>query len=142
MGLLHKLLVDDHPERDETHASTRYGVYEPEVVPGLPPAQDTRAQRFDEFDKAHPEIFAAICERARTMKYEQIFRGVETPRLSMKAIFEELRGRFGRLELNNSYTPFYTDKLIAKYPEYEANFERRRRATKQMRLVNTRQQAY
>lgn len=131
-------LTDTHPENDETHATTRYAaMYPPELPlqPELPPAQDTLEQKFAEFDKAHPEVFVAICETARSMKYEQIFSNVKIPRLSMKGIFESIRGKFGHLRLNNSYTSFYTDKLIEKYPEYEDNFERRARAKGKMKRV-------
>lgn len=106
--------------------------YEPELL-DLPPAQDTNRQKWAAFHMAHPEIFDAIRSRAFFL-----LRG-NPRRLSMKRIFEDLRGLgelFGRDGgLNNTYTRFYADELVSREPIFSGKFERRRRAEKPMRLV-------
>lgn len=111
-------------------------LYEPELIPGLSPAQDTTVQKWAAFHREHPEIFDAIRSRAF-----YLLRG-NPRRISMKKIFEDLRGLgelFGREGgLNNSYTSLYTDELVAREPVFEGKFLRRHRAAKRMRLVNVR----
>ena len=102
--------------------------FEEELVPDLPLAQDTTAQRFVAFNAKHPEIMEAIHAEAAN----RLLLGAN--RLSMKGIFEALRGRFPHL--NNSFTSYYTDALIEEHPVFAAYFERRRRADRPMRLVN------
>lgn len=102
--------------------------FEEELVPDLPLAQDTTAQRFVAFNAKHPEIMEAIHAEAT----DRVRRGAL--RISMKGIFESLRGRFPHL--NNSYTSYYTDALIDRDPFFQHYFERRRRADHPMRLVN------
>lgn len=104
--------------------------FEEELVPDLPLAQDTTAQKFVAFDAANPGIYvdivAAVMRRIRAgAKY-----------ISMKGVFEELRGWSGAgVRLNNTYTAFYTDKVIEGYPWTAPYFHRRRRADRPMRLV-------
>lgn len=160
MSLLDKckaILIDPHPEQDESHAATRYALdrahcpaqpcpganpalcgvctdtrkplsvakplYERELPLVDTPAQDTHAQKFAAYDRKHPELYRAIEARA-----------LETAgRISTKRIYEELRGKFPHLD--NSYTADYADKLCEDHPEIAHRVERRRRATKRMRLV-------
>lgn len=103
--------------------------YEPELIPELPLAQDSTAQQFAAFNLAHPEVFWAIRDTAR----DQIRAGRD--RLSMKGIFELLRGTFPRL--NNTFTAYYTDALIEADPSFDGYFERRHRADAPMRLVRS-----
>ena len=123
-----RILTDPHPKADESHAATRY---EPElpILPELPPAMDTLDQRFAAFHASHPEIFKAIISEADYITQT----GVEY--MSMKGIFERLRGQFDHL--NNSFTSLYTDLLIAKYPHFAPYFHRRARAKGKMKRVYT-----
>lgn len=101
----------------------REAIYEPEIIPDLPPAQDTHAQKFAAYDRKHPELYRAIEARALEM----------AGRISIKRIYEELRGKFPHL--NNTFTADYADMLCEKHPEIAHRVERRRRAAKKMRLV-------
>jgi hypothetical protein len=98
-----------------------------ELFDGLPDPQDTHEQRFEKYNNENPEIYWAI----KAMAYKLLQEG--NRRLSMKGIFELLRGKFPHL--NNSYTADYTDLLIKYHPQYEKLFERRKRADGDMRLV-------
>lgn len=104
--------------------------YEPELMPDLPPAQDTNRQKWAAFHRAHPAVFVAIS----TLAWLEVDHGCEY--LSMRDIFGDLRKDFGGL--NNTFAAFYTDALIEKYPYMAAYFHTRRRAAKPMRLVNVR----
>ena len=126
-----RIVTDPHPERNETHAATRYGLYAPELPlqPELPPAEDTLAQKFAAFDKENFAVFIAIRNEA-LRRWEA---GAEY--ISMKGIFESLRGNIGGgVMLNNSYTSFYTDKLISYCPHLAPCFHRRARAKGKMAL--------
>lgn len=87
------------------------------------PAQDTHAQKFAAYDRKHPELYRAIEARALEM----------AGRISIKRIYEELRGKFPHLD--NTFTADYADMLCEKHPEIAHRVERRRRAAKKMRLV-------
>lgn len=128
MGFINRcqqFLVDQKPERDESHSGTRYGLYEPElpIQPALPPAQDTLDQRFAAFHAAHPEVYEAI--RARAFSWAGPLR--------MKEIYESVRSEM-KFSLNNDFTSRYTDLLIEKAPEFEGRFRRRARAKGKMAL--------
>jgi len=94
--------------------------------------QDTLGQRFAAYDAEHPEIYIAI--RNRALKHWQD----DATYISMKGIFEELRGTMGSVKLNNSFTSFYTDKLLHYCPFFAPYFHRRARAKGKMKLVYTR----
>lgn len=100
-------------------------IYEPELDL-FPPARDTTAQRFDQFNRANPGVYWAIRAKAN----ELLDGGAK--RLSMKCIFELLRGQFKHLD--NSFTSYYTDLLIMENPRLDAYFERRAREVKTMAL--------
>lgn len=102
----------------------------PELPLGQGAPQDTLAQKFEAYDKEYPYIYIAIRNRA-------FYLATQGARyLSMKGIFESLRGTIGGgVKLNNSYTSCYTDKLIADCPTLAPYFHRRARAKKAMRLV-------
>jgi len=128
-----RIITDPHPERDESHAATR--LYHPELPlqPELPPAMDTLDQQFAAYDKENFAVFIAIRNEA-LRRWEA---GAEY--ISMKGIFESLRGNIGGgVMLNNSYTSFYTDKLISYCPHLAPYFHRRARANRKMKLVYTR----
>ena len=124
MGFLDKCkasLTDKHPERDESHSATRYAAqYEPEVIPGLPPAQDTLAQKFAAYDAAHPYIYIAIRNHV-----ESAMR-VGVKRISIKGIVESMRGTFNPgVKLNNSYTSRFARLIEAQEPDLRGYFELR-----------------
>lgn len=160
MGFIDKckaILTDPHPERDETHAATRYAldrahcpaepcrganrelcatcidtrkplsVAKPLYEPELP-LVDTPAQ------DTHAQKFAAYHGRHPELYRAIEARALETAgRISTKRIYEELRGKFPHL--NNTFTADYADMLCEKHPEIAHRVERRRRAAKKMRLV-------
>lgn len=104
-------------------------LYEQELM-DLPPAQETLAQRFAAYDAKYPYIYIAIRNHAERL----IHSGVRY--LSMKGLFEAMRGHIGGgVKLNNSYTSFYTDKLIADCPYMAEYFHRRARAERKMKRV-------
>jgi len=108
-------------------------IYEPELVPDLPPAQDTLYQKFHAYDVRHPEIFDAVYDRCLRL-YEKGKRYI-----SMRDVFGDLRTimpilgeKYG---LNNSWTRFYSDKVIEKDPRFVNVFRRRARAKGKMKRV-------
>lgn len=106
--------------------------YEPELPLVDTPAQDSLAQKFAAFDKENFVVFIAI--RNEALRRWQSGAAY----ISMKGIFEALRGTLGGgVKLNNSYTSFYTDKLIDYCPHLEPYFHRRARAKGKMKRVYT-----
>ena len=101
--------------------------YHPEFDMGQDPAQETKIQKFLAFHRKHPEVFAAIQDKARC-EYPK-------PYISMRKIIEELRGGFYGMQLNNNFAPYYTDVLIEIEPCYEGRFRRRGRAIQRMKKV-------
>lgn len=110
----------------ERHAKAIGLKYEPELPFNQPDAQDTHRQKFFAYHRKYPEVYQAI-------EAEALAR---SGRLSMKGIYEALRGKFPHL--NNSYTGDYTDILCADHPSLAHRFERRRRPERKMKLVYTR----
>lgn len=101
----------------------------PELPLGQGRPQDTLAQKFEAYDRECPAIYIAIRNRAFYLATQG------TRYLSMKGIFESLRGTIGGgVKLNNSYTSCYTDKLIADCPTLAPYFHRRARAKGKMAL--------
>ena len=121
---IREIITDKDPSHDESHAATRYGIYEPEIIPDLPTPQETIDQRFDTRVAKHPEYSSAIFAKIN----DHISKG-ETY-LSMRDIFGELRG--AGLAINNDFSSRYTDMLIEFYPELEQYFHRRARAKGKM----------
>ena len=101
-------------------------LYEPELPLVDTPAKDTTAQKFDQFNRANPAVYWAIKAQAAML----IDSGAK--RVSMKGIFEVLRGKFEHMD--NSFTAYYVDLLIMENPRFDAYFERRGRAKGAMAL--------
>ena len=108
-------------------------IYEPELVSDLPPAQDTLYQKFHAYDQRHPEVFDAVYARCLRL-YQEGKRYI-----SMRDVFGDLRDimpilgeKYG---LNNSWTRFYSDKVIEKDPRFATIFRRRVRAKGPMKRV-------
>ena len=93
----------------------------------LDPPQDTHAEKFRAYNLAHPEIYWAI--RAKAAELADAGR----TRLSMKGIFELLRGQFPHLD--NSFTADYTRLLILERPRFAGLFELRGQAERAMKRV-------
>lgn len=94
-------------------------IYEPELFDTTLP-QDTHAQKFHAYNLAHPEIYWAI----KAKSAELVDSGRD--RLSMKGIFETLRGQFPHLD--NSFTADYARLLVTYCPRFEGYFEFRGQA--------------
>ena len=129
------LLLDPHPERDESHSRTRAAItsaplYEPELPLVDTPAQDTLDQKFAAYCKEHPDYFDAI----QITAWDMIRDGFTY--LSMRDIIGVLR-RQG-ININNSFTSRYTDALIEREPEMERYFHRRARAAGKTKRVYVR----
>ncbi|MFF2941285.1 hypothetical protein ACFVSQ_15730 [Streptomyces niveus] len=99
-------------------------------LPGLGPLAYGRkpftlAEQFEDFDREHPWVYAAL-ER---LAAERLTAGAT--RIGMKALFEALRWRHphGMKGLNNNYTAFYARQLLAAHPEWTPVIELRRRRT-------------
>ena len=122
------ILIDPHPERDETHAATRYGLYETELPlqPELMPAQDTLDQKFEAFAMEHRDYLDAI----QITAWDMIHDGATY--LSMRDIIGVLRSQ--GIIINNSFTSRYTDRLIEREPRMAEYFHRRARAKGKMAL--------
>lgn len=109
--------------------------FERELIPGLSPPQDTLYQKFKAYDARHPEVFQAIYDRCLVL-YSKGERYI-----SMRDLFGDLRKimpilgeKYG---LNNSWTSFYSDRVIEKDPRFTTVFKRRVRAHGKMKLVYT-----
>lgn len=88
----------------------------------------TLRDRFEQFDKENPHVYALFVKYARQVKNSGF------DRFSAKAIFERLRWHlnfethdFQPFKLNNSYTAFYARKVIEEFPEFVNFFELRER---------------
>lgn len=158
------LLLDPHPEQDESHAATRYALDRAhcpaQPCPGANPALcgvcadmrkplsvakplyerelplvDTPAQdTLEQRFAAFDKENPVVYVAIRNCIFHRVREGASY--VSMKGIFETLRGTMGGggVKLNNSYTSLYTDKFIADYPHFEKYFRRRARAVKRMAL--------
>lgn len=104
--------------------------YPPElpIQPKLFRSQEDRAQRFEAFDEAYPEVFAEIVKEARSIA-DQI--------LHMRQIVENVRGRF-KFQIDNNHIPFYVDKIEEVYPEFVGRFHKRARMIRTMKKVPAR----
>jgi len=102
-------------------------LYEPEVIPDLPPAQDTLAQKFVAWKADNPDAIDAVSNRA----WELVNAGEKY--LSMRDIVGDLRKR--GININNSFTAFLADDLIADQPLFILYFHRRARAKGKMKRV-------
>jgi hypothetical protein len=86
----------------------------------------TIQERFEAFDREHPEIFESLV----TMAFDLRKRGFH--RYGLKSLFERLRWHFQvergdeDWKLNNIYTSRYVRKMIQEYPELDGFFETRR----------------
>lgn len=96
-------------------------------------------QRFAEFFRDHPKVYAELLRLAK----DRLARGAK--RIGMKALWEELRqvlhkvdlaydddfetdkGPNGTYRLNNDFTALYARKLIQNHPELAAVIEVRKR---------------
>jgi hypothetical protein len=82
-------------------------------------------QRFAEFDAANPHVFRLLEAHALRLFYAR------SPRIGLKALYEEVRGRTGTTDrgpsLNNDFTALYARKLIDTHPELAAVIETRAR---------------
>lgn len=83
-------------------------------------------QSFEDFDRAHPEVFEYLVRLAFDV-YQRGFR-----HYGMKAFWERMRWHFQieqdmgeEFKLNNNYTSRYVRKIIVKHPELEDLFELR-----------------
>lgn len=93
----------------------------------LDPPHESHADKFRDYNLAHPEIYWAIRAKAAELVNEG------RKRLSMKGIFEMLRGQFPHLD--NSFTADYTRLLIKSEPRFEGLFELRGQAERTMKRV-------
>ncbi len=73
--------------------------------------------RFQQFDRENPIIF-------RWFERISIHEAKHAKRLSAKAIYEQIRGKFPDF-LNNDFTPFYARKFLSKHRSYAGLFELR-----------------
>lgn len=89
-----------------------------QVADDLAAAQSRIQARFEEFDRAHPEVFRGLVEVAR----EARSRGHKT--YSMAAVWEVFRWN-SRLPLNNDFRSRYARKIMAEIPELKGFFETR-----------------
>jgi len=107
-------------------------LYEPEVIPGLPPACDTWAQKFAAFHAAHPEVYDAF--------HAEAVKLLPCRTLHMRHIAEDLRSHLFILygvRVNNNFLPFYADEL-EKDPRLAGKFKHRAKAKGKMALHYTR----
>lgn len=90
-------------------------------------------RKFRTFHNAHPAVYAEIVRRARVAKARGFSRySVRDIYASMRWEFDtgdDRRGASGDVEyrLNNDYTPFYADLIMAREPDLAGFFQTRGR---------------
>jgi hypothetical protein len=94
------------------------------------PANPTAEERFAAFRQRHPWFLSRLASMAAERK------AAGATRVSMKALFEQLRGEMGPsgdgYSLDNSYTPYAARLLMERWPELDGLFvTRRAKADKQ-----------
>ncbi len=84
----------------------------------------TIQERFEEYDRLHPEVFAYMLTVALRVKTKG-FR-----KFSIRTIWEQMRWYFqiekdegAEFKLNDHFHSRYARKLMAEYPEFEGFFE-------------------
>lgn len=87
----------------------------------------TIQERFELFDRAHPDIYALF----RQYAYELLRAGRK--RYGAKSIIERIRWHMATSgkqdedwKINNVYTSRYVRKLVEEHPEFEGFFELRK----------------
>ena len=114
------------PRLDEAKKEADRMTPEFDFSPPLPAEGKTISERFEDFDRKNPHVFANLRILAES-------HGRRGERISVKLLFEELRNlyristRGEEYALNNNYTSFYA-RLLAKAlpPEYARKIEMRR----------------
>jgi len=157
MSLLDKckaILIDPHPERDETHSATREKMNPlhcpPWPCPGANPAlcatcEDTRkplsvakplyerelplvdTPAQDTLDQRFAAFHKAHPEVLKAIWGQAVSLSPFQPIMSMDEIVIVVR-RLLKMPINNDFTSRYTDLLIETFPEFEGRFHRRARA--------------
>lgn len=121
-----------HPEHlAQAEATVGHGgrEYTVTAVDDDPPV--TLADRFEAYDKAHPEVYATLRQLAFEWK-----RRTGRHRLGIAALFERARWELSLQtgespSLNNDYRSFYARKLMRDEPDLSGMFELRRSAADQ-----------
>ena len=137
MGILKRIsdaLTDPHPERDETHAATRYAMMQPELVPDLPEPQETWEEKARVFIRENPDVMAEFVRMAIYWKRRGVKRG-------MKAIAEDYRysratapaGK--KYKWNNNMTSFVSRHLMETVPELRGYFDVRHQSPKTKKVL-------
>lgn len=108
--------------------------YEPELVPDLPPAQDTWAQKFAAYHAANPDVLDIIYERALSL--------LPASYLGMRRIVEDLRAEKKIPPVNNNFIPFYNDAILAKDARFVGILRQRASAGVRMIKVPKRKKVY
>jgi len=91
----------------------------------------TIEEKFQDFDREHPEVYRALVRLARE------WVSVGGSKLGIKTLFERLRWEWhvqglrdeDGYKLNNNYTSLYARKIMALEPDLEDLFETRVLAT-------------
>ncbi|MEL7555686.1 MAG: hypothetical protein AAGU26_05875 [bacterium] len=118
------------PRIDDVHLRIARHTPELDFSPPLPAEGKTLSDRFDDFDRNNPHVFANLQILAET-------HGRRGERISVKLLFEELRNLYristrfskqgGEYALDNSFTSFYARKLRDVLPsEYAEKIEIRK----------------
>ena len=85
------------------------------------------ADKFDEFHRLNPQVYAALESMAR----EMVNRG--RSKIGIKMLFEVLRWNYymqtndpnSDFKINNNYAPYYARLILQNHPEWDGIFELR-----------------
>lgn len=95
---------------------------------------DAIQSRFDAYDRANPQVYAALVKLARRFIRREESRGRVVRRIGVKMLFEAMR-YFGYVEAeaqgeyrwNNNFTAPYARKIVANEPDLAPLIETRAR---------------